>query len=350
MLLAEAGASGYKVDAALGQKLMDYKHLCAEFERVRFTHAFPARKQQPRFRPVRAPLSLVKAGDAIHDAAGREKPFLIQGKAPVFQIDWKKEDRKGLEQFGWESLETELRVRTAIDPETLRADDEKLFAYEMVKPDGFEWLGSVDLSKVTIAKAEVAKELATLLSAGLAGLGKTKANVRIECGTKLFEPKIKSRPAATGTQWRITLMTPAILCDPAGISRSSGNGEELLEAYRKWWWKLSGETLELKRFFASQTLAGGYYLFKQFQKTKKEYRPWLLTDAGSVFILDSVKDKQTKAAAFVQTAMDGGLELPGETWETCPFVPENGYGEVAVNLAIQNVELPEQGVTDVDAI
>jgi hypothetical protein len=22
-----------------------------------------------------------------------------------------------------------------------------------------------------------------------------------------------------------------------------------------------------------------------------------------------------------------------ELWETCPFVPENGYGEIAVNLA-----------------
>ncbi len=170
MLLMEAGNGGYRVDAELGTmgtKLEKYRNLCAEFERVRFTHALPA-KEGTKERPVRVPLSLVTAGEKLYDAADRDKPFLVGGEAPEFDIDWKKTPY-GVKQFGWETIETELRVRTAIDPGKLRASDEQLFAYEMVNPDGFEWLGTADVSQVMDEKvrAAVTSELAALFRSGL---------------------------------------------------------------------------------------------------------------------------------------------------------------------------------------
>ena len=349
MLLRQAGAPGHRVDAALGAKLGRYQALCSEFERVRFTHAFPARIKTNK-RPVRAPLSLVMAGKQLYDAADRDKPFLVGGEAPQFDIDWKK-DPDGLKQFGWDHRpKTELRVRTAIDPEKLRADDEKLFAYEMVNPEEFEWLGSVDVSQVS-ERARVANELAVLMESGLSGLGKTKTEVKVRCKERLFVPRVESSAtAAAKGEWRVTLMTSALLNDPARLTESTGNHEELLEAYRETWTDLSCGAVKLERFFARQTLAGGHYLYKRFQRG--DCLPWLLTNAGSVFVLKAVNDN---AGEFVQAALDGGLNLPGwakkrygATWETCPFVRENGYGEVAVNLAIKNVALPEEGVTDVD--
>ena len=357
MLLAMAGDRGFRVDAELGRRLPKYAHLCAEFERVRFTHALPAKSGEGRKRPVRPPLSLVSADERLFfDAADRPKPFLIGGAAPTFKIDWKHKDPDALQQFGREWPETELRVRTAIDGETLRAKESQLFAYEMVNPNGFEWLGTADLSQVTKDKAAVAAELASLLTGGLAGLGKTKAAVEVECGASLFEPALASRPEPISGEWRITLMTAALLCDPAKLTRSSGNSGELLEAYRDSWSEISKRTLRLERFFAAQKLAGGYYLFKRFQKGQ-QYLPWLLTEPGSVFILRAAEGKLKEASAFVKTAWEGGLDLPdwakakyGDSWETCPFVRENGYGEVAVNIAMKDVALPEEGVTLVDEI
>ena len=58
-----------------------------------------------------------------------------------------------------------------------------------------------------------------------------------------------------------------------------------------------------------------------------------------MFVFD-VTD-QTKADVKVDNWLKHGLPLPdwaenlyGNNWQTCPFLPENGFGEIAVNLDV----------------
>jgi hypothetical protein len=114
--------------------------------------------------------------------------------------------------------------------------------------------------------------------------------------------------------------------------------------------------LELVDYFAHQNFQGGYlyhrYLGAGESKQKpKHYYPYYLTGAGSVFLL-KVKDENA-AREIVQRWENLGLDLPAwaiqeygqydrELWQNCPFVPENGYGEVVVNLDWHWIKQPRE--------
>jgi hypothetical protein len=369
---------------------------------IRITHAFPAPDGAIQ-RPVRVPQSLVQvsvggSGEALGktvselwDVAFSAEPLLIRGHAPAFSIDWKGKgyDSTGREStlpnggdvetaFGWARPLRELRVRTAIDRERRRAEDDKLFAYDMVTPQQkvsspvsqgavadsladerpcprspVEWIATLDLSAVpSEERADVMAELRGLLSAGLTGLGKTKATVKAAFAATALQPRWPSRlsPVVRDNSrlWVLTLQTDALLCDPNRLDESSG-AAELAAAYREVFAQLSGQTLELSHYFACQELAGGRYLQKRFASGQAAYRPYLLTNAGSVFVLRETPagSENDGAMAEVERWLAHGLPVPawaedrfarngqnGSHWDNCPYIPENGYGEIAVNLAV----------------
>lgn len=342
MLLEMLDGKGFEVDKNLPPP---WNVLGEHFREIRFTHAFPSGES----RPIVPPLSLVKFGNAkAKDVALHEKWFLgekilendgkreAQPCAPAFQIDWK-DDSDVKEHFGWPKLARELRVRHEHDPEKRRAMDEQLFAYESVAPkDGVAWRASVDLSKVdATSRSQVWACLKVLLGLGFNGLGKTKARtgpVNCEaCSSKGVEPK--------DGLFVLTLQTPAFLCDPMEAAKTSG---PLFDLYKAVWGDLSKDSsgnpaLELVRFFARQSLEGGY-LGQRFGK-HRPYNPFFLTSPGSVFVLQPVKGNEANATELVKKWRDHGMDMPnwvkvryGDSWETNPFLPENGYGEIAVNL------------------
>ena len=307
---------------------------------IRFTHAFPSRAQD---RPVFPPESLVKANGKTYDAVF-EKDARADGDAPTFRVDWKDEGDVW-KTFGWPELETELRVRTAIEGETKRAQDKQLFAYRMMVPkEGDVWKGSVILDGVDEgARAEVAAELDAALEHGLFALGKTKARATVN--TKRAEPRtVKLRNGKVA----ITLQTAALLCDPSRhLAPNDGIGTAKLDAmqaeYKDVWNDLSGGALELDHFFHRISLAGSGYMRHRFQGGEP-YRPYLLTDPGSVFLLN-IKDEE-KAQACVTRWLNRGIEvtkavrrfygLEGvpeqQLWMQCPYLPENGFGEIEVDV------------------
>ena len=72
-----------------------------------------------------------------------------------------------------------------------------------------------------------------------------------------------------------------------------------------------------------------------------------LTTAGSVFVLRPRPSRETDACLTVREWLATGLPLPawaearyarndqaGDHWTNCPYLPENGYGQVAVNLGV----------------
>lgn len=343
--------------------------LCEHFHLIGFTHAFPAERGKQR-RPVAAPLSLIKVGgeggDELYDAALMPGPFLVGRRdasdrtrwtAPAFSVDWK-DDSDVRRLFGWADPRRELRVRTAIDASRRKAKDEQLFAYETVVPDGVAWYCSVDLGAITDqgTRLKVEEQLRGLLAFGLRGLGKTKARADVVVGPEGSTPPLHPSDDAplsdpqTGEQsWVITLQTPAVICDPQEVNRGG-----LLEAYRQAWGEISSSALRLKHFYARQSLSGGYYLYRRFMNPGRYY-PYLLTDAGSVFVLSAEGGREAEARRFISEWLARGLPLPGwatrayerdgkpgDDWRNCPYLREGGYGEVAVNLLVHREMAPQE--------
>lgn len=321
------------------------------FEQIRFTHAFPS--TEPQIRPCRIPLSSISWPDPnkpdereTGDAALCRDPGLIHGYAPAFQIDWKKEWSAANKRFGWPILDRELRVRTAMDPIKRRSKAEQLFGYEMVRPGGATWLAQVDLSRLHGHKGKVAAQLKALLKQGLRGLGKTKASADVDSDCS-FAPKLESNAEAQHGLWVVVLQTPALLCSPEAL-RGAHTTDALRMAYDMVWQEMSGNQLKLVRLFAAQEMAGGDYLHNRFQNDKPYY-PFVLTSAGSVFVLQPAADVQEKhAEEKVRSWLTQGLPLPdwvekkygdgkSPLWQRCPFLPEHGFGEIAVNLSCHRV-------------
>lgn len=335
--------------------------LARHFSRLRFTHAFPARRTRPLRRPVTPPLSLVWAGKGeaarLGDALRLGEPALFadgdgRSRAPAFAVDWKPGQRRRVRDlYGWAAPATELRVRTAIDPATRRAAEAQLFAYETVVPGEDDvWLGTVDLGDLPEAERAAAREqLVGLLADGLQGLGKTKARVAVEvCAAGGVEPSVPGRADGGGRdEWAVALQTPALLCDPDRLAGASGR-EGLRAAFAEVFAELAGGALELAEggYFAAQRLAGGHYLWRRFLAGRR-YRPLLLTEAGSVFLLRAAAGRRDEAADRVRAWARHGLPLPTwvrdrlgaaadeeewALWDRCPYLRYNGFGEVALDL------------------
>jgi hypothetical protein len=270
----------------------------------------------------------------------------------VFAVDWKKHAvGETVEKlFAWPKVAKELRVRTAIDSEKLRAEKEKLFGYEMVDPSGLDWLAMLDLSRVEEPdRGQVLEDLQQLLSAGLGPLGKTKTDAETWLEpSSAFQPRVPSdvRPLA-GNRWVITLQTPMILCTPEDLrwSKDATPAEKLLAGYRRVFSELSCQSLMLERFFAKQSLSSMRFAEKLPKDRTGNYYPLILTDAGSTFILRSAGHADA-AQQVIESWLANGIPLANslaglidrgfdpkaeDAWRHCPILDRHGYGEILVN-------------------
>lgn len=337
--------------------------LAKHFDHLRFRHAFAASKDQAR--PQAIPLSWVTAGKQGYDVVDHSAPILLQNdrgelQSPAFAVDWK-DSKAARDACGIASPARELRVRTAIDyakRTALRGENGEggaLFAWEVVHPYDDErqelcWHGAVDLEAVPDAdRGEVAQQLKGLLEE-LGFVSKTKAFCQVEVTAE-------NAPTAptyqVGERLALVLQTPALVADPrfqTGLSEpNSGaiSAPAMTEFYQAAWSQLSGGALELSHHFSRQRLAGGNYMARRFQRNKP-YNPWLLTTEGSVFIF-TVKDAEV-AQTKLNTWLRCGLELPqwaeaahGKDWRTNPYLPQNGFGEIALHKP--NSDFPEPQAT-----
>jgi hypothetical protein len=357
LLLRLHGAAGTDVSTIPGlapQSL--YKDLCREFSKLRVLHAKPVLKGGRR-RPQALPLSAIKVGDDhLKDAALTAALRPVDGYAPAFQFDWKREDRK---KPDWETANKELaltppahelRVRTQIETDKRRARDQALFAYRMLAAraldseggvDEYEWLtefgfGSMEPQTQALVKAQLA---ALLGSYGLPGVGKLKTR----CQASRVAVESPADAIKREAVFIVTLQTPALLCDVEQI----GDGlSDASQVYADYWKEASQDSFELdrERFYASQDLAGGGYLWRRFSP-QRIYRPYVLTRAGSTFVLKatgrgSAEERlalwRRSGLPLARTVCDRfGLRGDAADWQRCPYVPENGFGEIAVDPAWQ---------------
>jgi hypothetical protein len=248
--------------------------------------------------------------------------------------------RKASAAFGWTDVPRELRVRTAIDVTTQRAAEEQLFAYQMIVPDGHEWIAYLDLHEVPAAARDaVFAELHQLLSAGLGPLGKTKmhADVSIEPASAVKAKWTSDSEPLPGRRWVVTLQTPTVLCASDDLRDPTGEG--LRQGYDRTWQELSHGALSLGSFFARQSLAAPRFAGRLPTNGAGQYYPFVLTDAGSTFVLTATGDLSVAHARIgewmlrgvpVREGLLGGSENDPD-WRRCPYLNRHGYGEIAVN-------------------
>ena len=321
-----------------GQEGNDWGALRANLHNIRFDFAFPQKIGQPPSPVPVLPLTLVRADDKTADVALFEKPACIDGVAPCFNVDWKGADWQAVEKE-WDIVHPPrvLRTFTAIDAEKRRTKDEHLFGYEMIHPDGYYWSSRADLSRVDEKfRGRVYAELKALLSFGLRFLGKTKAEAFVDIHDDCQPLKVATR---ADNLWIVTLQSPALMLEPCEeLNMALVDEGQLKSVYESYWKELCPE-VTLVNFFAKQELLGGY-LHYRFQNGKP-YNPFLVTSPGSVFVLKGGDHEvfaswQRKGLPLPRWVAEkyGSFQNdnPEITWRNCPFVPENGFGQIAINM------------------
>ncbi|MEW6717617.1 MAG: RAMP superfamily CRISPR-associated protein [Chloroflexota bacterium] len=341
------------LSAETAERMPGFAQLAENFDQIRVTHAFPAQAAQPR--PVRIPLSTVKAGgDDFFDLALNENPsLLINDLAPAYFIDWKTPQ----EYIGVASPKEVFVTRTEIDDTTRRSKERNLFTYTFLCPEDIggnpvEWICNVDFDNIENegVRRQVRDQFAHAVLCYLDRLGKLNQAV-----TVAIQPDVA--PSAEGScglfvdgEILLTLQTDTIMLNPEDV-RGLSLGEDLFSLYANFWksisdWEGSGPCLELVDYFAHQNFQGGYLYHRYLGAAERHqrpnnYYPYYLTGAGSVFRL-RVK-REEFARNCLRRWLRRGLELPDwavrrysqfgrAIWQNCPFVPENGYGEIAINL------------------
>ncbi len=332
-----------------------FEQLKKHFGSIRLLHAFPAKGSLVR--PVTPPLSLAKVDDTLYDIALLDDPHLVEGLESGLGAGWK-DSSDVRKMFGWPVLGREFRVCASIDNGSRRGQEESPFSCEMVVPDGHCWLTRAYFHQVQEGvRKDVMRQFQGLLKVGLLGFGKTKTLADVQAlpaGTISVPKEASEIPTCfcTNKEIVITLQTPALLLNPKAQDTVFDEGADyrtLFSAYTKIWTELSSGELELKRFFARQIPYEGRY--QDVKHVASRHHPWILTEAGSVFVFQ-VRDRcwSKKIDLWLQDGIPLSSNVirfygisPTKVREQCPFIPQNGFGEIAVNLEIHWEALPRHG-------
>ncbi len=364
---SEESISGGAIKAVLACRLdlekIDKEEFC--LDQLVFTHALPSKADVLDRRRV-LPLSLAWVGDAwAKDKPNETIPQNLidlallpddnanfvntrTTQAAKFQIDWKPKEWKAAHQLveALPGCKHHLAVHTAIDRQTGQSVEKQLFSLDCIEPQGMAWCMDIDLNAITQAeqRAEVLEKLLKALAHPLVGLGKTKAIATFAVQAKSFLDEAEIKPIDGTNYFIVCLQTPAVMFDDAQAQAipACGDNNKLRECYQAYWDKVSKKSLIMLRFFAAQQREGGQFVWHHYlKKDNQNYHPFWLTEAGSVFVLESVEGKLDKAKQLLLNWRSLGLPQPDgepshQLWQHNPYIRENGYGEIRINDEIHD--------------
>lgn len=314
-----------------------YPELSKYFGELVFLHAVPCLDKYRR--PATTPLSGVVYGDNYEDITFKSPMdiFARENSPVTFQVDWKTNPGNIPNEYIRPELEFFSVTRTAIESESRKAEESKLYSFHMVKPLINESTQVYWNTKILFphglkseTRQTLAGEIKAALPLGLKYIGKRQSR------TIVTEQPGKSFPVVNipqGSKFAIILQTQALMIDPAIMAESAGDifdDRKVLHGfYQDFWTTVFGkDTVKLNYFYAAQELQGGYLGMRFMQK---QYSPFYLTSQGSVFILTSC-NKQINST--LNKLSLSGLPLP--TWVQGirsphhPFAPQSGYGEIKI--------------------
>lgn len=336
------------IDASNAAVKTSFPTLANYFWRVSFTHAYPTTSDTNE-RATIPPFSTLYFGnkDDFFDIALIDDPENLDVKpAAQFEIDFKNGDKLE-DMFGWAKCQSVNRSRSAIYFKTRTANEEKLYTFKYISPRDenkieIPWRCNLILPGLeTNELSDLVSELEIVFNRGLRFIGKrdTPARFLIDAGSFTPVRKDDSRRIIDGKAI-VTLQSDALLFD----ARSVDPGDDPFTIYAEYWEKATEHSCKLHRFYARQKMYGRYFGKRFNAIADGQYYPFVLTNAGSVFVLEVVD--QEIASDYLDEFDSLGLPLPSnikdkltqqsfsnETmWQACPFVRENGFGEVAINM------------------
>ena len=161
-----------------------------------------------------------------------------------------------------------------------------------------------------------------MLANGLGGVGKTYAQLRSNVSKE--SPPAERQSLEGNLRCRITLLTDALLAAPDGKSSA-------WDLYAKSWEQLLPGA-SLNDFHAEQKLVGGYQA-RRYNTQKDGIYPFILTSAGSVFEITLPSAQVHNLEGFAKLGIVTTQQCENANdWQNCPFVPENGYGQIEVSF------------------
>ncbi len=329
-----------------------FEKLAEYFSAIRLTHAFPAHQGAPR--PVKMPITVVHIDEEEWDVALASSDVPMHaGRAPAYFIDWKEPQ----EYFGAAMPEQIHVTHTEIDDHSRRSLQGNLFTETYLSPldaqgRAVEWICKADFRGIADAaeRRQVSLEFARAMQLYFDGLGRENRRVRVSVASREEPAAILSNDLLVDGLALLSLQSDAIMLDPEAVRRLQP-WDDLHNLYAAFWHEISmgqgsSPCLELVDFFAHQSFKGGYLYHRYLGQVERQarpnhYRPYYLTNAGSLFKLRARDEKAARKC--LEKWLQQGLDLPawareeygqygGDLWQACPFVPENGYGEVTVNL------------------
>ncbi|WP_374763741.1 RAMP superfamily CRISPR-associated protein [Yunchengibacter salinarum] len=312
-----------KAALAAGFKRAGEKDYDALIDSIRISHAFPVNTGP---RPKTPPLSLVKAEpDGRPEFRDIFTDDVSDLKDPLFfyQADFKDGDWEEIpEDFRSDAdLRHEYRVHTSITEGTFTAEEGALYALKCIVPGSHKWVAHLSLPGD--CKPDDRDRLKKVLGQGLYPVGRTSAMLAVTA------EEAETVDLPEGECLAVTLQTPACLHtadDVQAFKKSKNPGQWLWDVYAKYW-----ETLgcTLKDFRAAQHWAGGA-LASRYPLPVQGYHPWLLTSAGSTFLIEPGEGH------YLKEALVRGLPPAiKEDWRTMPFGRRVGYGEIYIRPAKQ---------------
>jgi hypothetical protein len=299
-------------------------------------HAVPCLEEYNR--PGTIPLSVVKYGDRHEDVTflSPEDIFLNNEQPVAFQMDWKKDTIP--EEYILPDLEYFPVTRTAIEFETRRADEGKLYSFHMIKPFINEstqvcWNSRILFPQdLALAKhLALAGQIRAALPLALRYIGKRQSRVTVmNCPEEGPARDFHIKP---GSRFAVVLQTQALMINPENMAECVqpcfDDRDSLHRLYQKFWDNVWGaDTVKLNHFYATQEFQGGYLGVRFIQK---RYSPFYLTSKGSVFVFKACSEKINIP---LNEILRSGLPLPGWVGEPKgprhPFAPQNGFGEIKI--------------------
>ena len=352
---------------------------------IHVTHALPAVSGAPnknlQTRSTSLPMSLACVAGQVVDFSEESRS---DAESPAFAADWKSPHEKlvlkalGLEQELVQGQQEEQGsgqdqnrgprhvsiVRNQIEPTSGAAAEAALFALDAIDPAGHEWRSNVTIDTGALSNGEdphaVLAQFRAVLELGLVGLGKTKARAEIKIFDQPWSRQFEDgqddalgKKVQAGATIRLLLASNADLLGPVESLPGAGGASILGQLYQAYFDLLLGkDRLSLDDWFTQEALAGGRYIYRRYWDSGREdYRPHLMTAAGSLFVLtvnSSLKMEETEA---LSTGLDRIRKLglpPGpllaerdsergqkETaWQRHPWLNSQGYGEVIIDPVI----------------
>lgn len=200
------------------------------------------------------------------------------------------------------------------------AADEKLYSTSMVANHSETWRLVIDASR--IQSQHLALQLLSAFQADMDGIGRTAATASFS------KAEAESTVLPDTEMVDIILLSPAVLFDP--VEAGGTTIQELEKLYGDYFKTKLGA--KLINFFARPALAGQYPAIRR-RPYGKAYYPFVQTMPGAVFRLALPDERARKA---VTESLSFGLPVPdlggkATSWKSCPFVPENGYGQVRLH-------------------